>query len=239
MASADTPRLTGEAKVPAPGMRCDLDPDSDVLVLAFGGIAGAMDIPVFEFRKAVSDFGVKQVFLRAHSSSWYHRGVAGVGIDIDTVAASLAQIVADSGVRRTVALGNSAGGYGALLFGHLLAVDEVYAFSPQAFIDRTMLHAIGDRRWEDELHDLERSGQLDPRYADLAPFLSRSAGEGTVAHVYFSERMSLDAAHAKHLAGIDQVELHGVEEGGHRLVRPLRDSGELHALLERALRARG
>lgn len=157
MSSSRRSRFAIEISDPDAGLACDLTPESDVMMIAFGGKAGRLGIAPFEFLKVVDGFGVKKVFLRDRHRSWYHQGVDGVGTTIDAVAGSLARLVADNDVRRTVALGNSAGAYGALLFGHLLAVDEVHAFSPQAFIDREMLHAIGDRRWDDMLDVLERS----------------------------------------------------------------------------------
>ena len=54
------------------------------------------------------------------------------GPDIDSVADHLRTITAMA--TEVVMVGNSAGGFGALLFGALLGW-EVHAFTPQTFID--------------------------------------------------------------------------------------------------------
>jgi acetyl esterase/lipase len=53
---------------------------------------------------------------------------------------------ADAGVERTVTVGSSAGGYAALLFGHLLEVDEVLAFASQTFLDPALRDRHGENR---------------------------------------------------------------------------------------------
>jgi hypothetical protein len=214
------------------GMVTNLEAESDVLLFAFGGIAGGLWLP-FEFVNSTAPLGVKTVFVRDVMQSWYHRGVVGVGDDIDSVARHLADLARDSGAERTVAVGNSAGGYAALLFGRLAELDEAHAFSPQAFVSPSLRQVHADHRWEPELSDLRHSGRLHPGYADLRHVLSDPGR--TSFHVYYSAAEPLDVAHAEHLAGLDGVTLHVFENGGHMLIKSLRDSGRLQSMLESAL----
>jgi hypothetical protein len=214
----------------------DLEPESQTLVIAFGGLIGRMGIFPFEFFRSVSALGVKKMFVRDWWGCWYQRGVEGAGADVESVGESLAAVIAESGVERTVGVGNSAGGYAALLFGHLLDFDQVHAFVPQTLVDPEVRRALGDERWPRETVRMTQPGWLDARYADLRPVLMNAARprRGTF-HVYYSRHSPLDEIHARNLADVDGVVLHGLEQRGHALVRKMRDSGALQELLERAL----
>jgi len=220
------------------GLALDLAPESDVLLIAFGGLLGRLGpVPVFEFFNVVSTFGVKKAFLRDLNQCWYHRGVVGIGADIPAVADHLANVISTAGSTRSVLVGNSAGAYAALLFGQLLDADEVHAFSPQTFIDPEMRAQHDDDRWQSYLDRLLASGGPDPRYADLLPILSRG-GVKTSFHIYYPAPDRLENLHTLRLANIEGVVPHPVDGGGHRLIKWLRDTGELTRILERALSPR-
>lgn len=217
------------------GVALDLRPDSEVLLIVFSGLLGRLGpVPVFEFFNAVSSFGVKKVFLRDLTQSWYHRGVTGIGSDIPAVADYVSGIVEQSGATRTVVVGNSAGAYAALLFGHLLNVDEVHAFSPQTFIDPEMRAQHEDDRWQPFVDRLMAAGGPDPRFTDLLPILSKG-GVKTTFHIYYAAPEELENLHTLRLSAIEGVVPHPVEGSDHRLIKRLRDSGELGRILERAL----
>jgi hypothetical protein len=169
------------------GVTCDLEPDSPVLMVTFGGrggrrgpLAAALDASV----------PVKTVQFVDHASAWYHRGVAGVGTDVGAVGRWLRDV--SDGAPRVVVGGVSAGGYAALLFGALLGA-EVHAFSPQ-----TLLAAQGVTG-------------LDGRYGDLRPVLA--AGEGRF-HVYYSANAPAETEHAERIADLPHVVLHRVDDTG-------------------------
>jgi hypothetical protein len=213
-------------KVPRGGFYADLDHASSTLVVAFAGLKGFLGgFPAFEFRNTLSSVDVKSAFLRDHYSAWYHRGVLDVGTDIDAVVALLREF--RSQADKMVMIGNSAGGYAALLFGSLLDC-EAHAFSPQTFIDPDMLDAARDRRWDPELEALLASGRFDRRYGDLAPVIAASSG---TFHVYHGILHPEDVAHAQHIRDLPNVTVHELQETDHRVVRTLRESGWLHEFL--------
>lgn len=49
--------------------------------------------------------------------------------------------------------------------------------------------------------------------------------------IFVSTRDRLDKGHANHLAGFDHVRVHEIAEGGHGVVKVLRDEGKLPGLL--------
>jgi len=214
------------SRVPERGVFLDLEHDSRTLVVAFAGLKGFLGgVAAFEFGNALASVEVKSAFLRDHFAAWYHRGVIEIGPDIDSVAATLRDLQA--GVERMVLTGNSAGGYAALLFGALLGC-EAYAFSPQTFVDRELLWAAGDHRWDEELEALIESGRFDHRYGDLAPVLASSSGR---FQVWYGALEKVDEKHVERVSGLEQVTVNRIENCDHRVVRHLRDSGWLGSFL--------
>jgi hypothetical protein len=233
-----TPQFERDLENPEAGLVVDLGPESDVFLIAFGGLLGRLGaVPLFEFFNVVSTYGVKKAFLRDLNRCWYHRGVVGIGADIPAVAEHLANVISESGATRSVLVGNSAGAFAALLFGQLLDVDEVHAFSPQTFIDPELRAQHADERWQCYLDPLLAPRGLDPRFVDLLPVLSRG-GVKTSFHIYYPPASRLKTLHTLRLAEIEGVVPHPFDAGGHRLIKWLRDAGELNRILERALSPR-
>jgi hypothetical protein len=67
----------------------DLGSDSTTLLVAFGGMAGQLGMPPFEFFKATGGIPVKRLFVRDLHQAWYHRGIPGHGDTLVDAAASL------------------------------------------------------------------------------------------------------------------------------------------------------
>jgi hypothetical protein len=197
-----------------------------VLVVAFGGVNHGIGIgvPPFEFLRSLSSQGCDAIFLRDFSQAWYQFGVDGVAGDV----AGLAQWLRTrrEGYVRTVALGNSMGGYAALLFGRLAEFDVVIAFNPQTTIAARDLIALGDRRWQ-FLIDRMRARSAAGGHDDVRLGSSRSGAiEGTTL-LFFGAGSRDDAAHAMRLAGEPGRHLFAVRDSRHDAVRMLRDTGIL------------
>jgi hypothetical protein len=206
------------------GMIYDLEPASRRMIVAFAALPGSkIDVRPFAFFNMLAEIDVKAAFLRDHSEAWYHRGVSGVGDDIDAVAGHLRDFARNAD--ETVMLGGSSGGYAAILFGALLD-REVHAFSPQTFIDPELREAHEDRRFGREFAML--GGDIDMRYADLRPLVSNTEAP---VHIYYAAAHRLDSLHAERLGDLDNVTLHAFEWDSHLLVRELRDRGWLEPFL--------
>src|SRR5262245_37470221 len=95
----------------------DLSPESQTLLVLFGGIAGGVSIPVFEFFRVREGYPSKRVFLRDPRRSWYQLGIPGVGDTALAVKSMLDDTIARSRANRVVMVGASAGGFAAMLFG--------------------------------------------------------------------------------------------------------------------------
>ena len=220
----------------ATSVAADLERASEVLLVAFGGIVGELGIPVFEFFKLASDLDVKKMFVRDLRQAWYQQGLPGIADDVDGIARYLERVVREQRVRRVVMVGNSAGGYAALLFGWMLEVDEVHAFAPQTFVDRWNRLVHWDRRWREEIAGMYRSLNSGTRYLDLAKVLPTRRVR-TRSHVYYAAPMRIDRVHARRLGKVPNLELHESPEGQHNLIKLLRASGDLRRILDDALRS--
>ena len=207
-------------------------PGSKAMLIAFGGIQLGLGMPPFEFFRLAREVPAHKLFFRDPHQAWYHRGLPGVARRMAGIAEFVRQEIAASGATRVAMFGNSMGGYAALLFGALAGGGEVHAFAPQTFLSPWLRLRCGDSRWRRHI----RAAWLSAdgfRHLDLRPVLRRAAQ--TQFHVYYSSENRLDARHARHLEGLANVSLHDLPEGGHQVVKLLRDNGTLPQIIRRAL----
>ncbi len=216
----------------------DMDGPSRTLLVAFGGMAGQIGMPPFEFFKATGAIPVKRLFVRDLHQAWYHRGIPGHGATLQAAAASLGELISSYDVDRLVVAGNSAGGYAALAFGSLLGAHTALSFAPQTILDLDALAAMDDHRWDSQLLELVREGSIDPAWADLHNALTdRPAGPRY--EVFFDESLGVDRLHADRLDGLAGVRLHRLSAGAHSVALHMRETGELEQVLNGALIAGG
>lgn len=218
-------------------MSLDMDSDSRALLVTFGGMRSLVGIPTFEFVRLTSEIPVKRLFVRDPRQSWYHRGMPKHGRSLASVAEAVGDLIAGHDVERLVMVGNSAGGYGALVFGTLLSADAVFAFAPQTVLDPRLLAEMNDHRWDDLLAPLIKKGALEERWSDLSVALPEALRADTRYNVYFDQHILGDRLHAERIRDVEGVRLYRFGRGGHNLVRALRDCGALERMLRAALGA--
>ena len=215
----------------------DFGSESDALVVAFGGMALAREMPIFEFFGATSELDINKIFVRDLRRAWYHRGLPGIGKNIDEIADYLGRLIRTKEFEHVTFVGSSTGGYAAILFGFLLNADSAIAFVPKTFLHpwRRLLH-LDVKTWRRMLV-LLWTGRSQREYFDLRRVL-KSRQSRTEFHVHFSADSRVDILHAENLEGCANVFMHRHVKGGHRLVRKLRDSGELQNILRASLQRR-
>jgi hypothetical protein len=189
----------------------------------------------FEFHRLAKRMPVKRMFVRDPYHAWYQRGLPGTEESFDGALELVRREVLSARARRLVVVGNSAGGYAALIFGTMLRADVVLSFSPQTTLDLEAQLRIGDKRWEDRLRPLLAHGLVAEQWADAGQVLRRET-DGTAYRVFVDDSFDLDRWHANRVAGLEGVRLYRFgDRGGHRLVRNLRDSGALEVVLNDAV----
>jgi hypothetical protein len=200
----------------------DLNTDSDVLVIAFGGLGLNFTIPRFEFVKILSDFNVNILFVKDKYQAYYQYGIETNG-NITKTLAILEQKIAKIQPKKILLFGNSSGGYAALLFGFLLdfnkfPVAEVHAFAPRCLISPKC----------NEYPHIEREFQSLPH------FFSVQQTPKCAFQLYYAKDCGTDQEFALSLK-CDWIKLHAYEEGGHELVRALKNQGILHTIIKNAI----
>jgi len=70
----------------------DFDKAKNVLLIAFGGLAHKIGVPMFEFNKITSGLkNINKIYVRDKNRLYYHRGLPNVGNNIDSIANYLRQ----------------------------------------------------------------------------------------------------------------------------------------------------
>jgi hypothetical protein len=182
---------------------------------------------------------VNRILVRDNQNAWYHRGIPGLGNDVDEVAESLKDLVRWVRPSRVITIGQSMGGYGSLMYGGLIGADKAIGFGPLSFINVQQALLYHDRRWLTVMEDLETSPP-PVQYFDL-PTLYREQGAETQLDIFFGTRpdgaagesVNLDAMHANRFSGTPSCRLFPFPESGHAIVKYLIDQKLINDLLFR------
>ena len=116
------------------------------------GSTGILDVyfsypvPGEQFVPSVQDTagGNARLHVKETTHSYFQRGVPGISTSIEETAQWLERIVAWMQPSRLRIFGLSAGGYAALVFGHLLSADAVLAISPEVVLGKPLYRS---ERW--------------------------------------------------------------------------------------------
>lgn len=201
------------------------------LLVSFGGIQAGLGIPVFEFFNSIADISCDKIFLRDFEQAWYQIGVDNELNSFEKVANYLKETIRKNKYDKVCFMGNSMGGYAAILFGSYLSVDQVISFAPQTFIDKWKRRLYKDGRWSEQINRIHASPSKNKIFHDLKKHLKNHSSAKTKIHIYFSPTDKLDKKHASRLKHFSNITLHSVNKGGHAVVKTIRDSGELNTLL--------
>ena len=227
-----------ELEDPEVSVATDIKKGARTMLIAFGGMRGALGMPPFEFLRATGRLRTTRIFVRDLAQAWYHRGIPGLGPTIEDAAAGIRTLLESRPPKRLVVTGTSAGGYAALVFGTLLGADVVLSIVPQTVVNDELMHAMGDHRWDRQLEKLIASGAWDSRWSDLRRDLPRARRGATRYEVYFDPDVELDRLHAERLTKVPGVRLNHAHGEHGRVARNLRESGELQRILTASLTGR-
>lgn len=202
------------------------------LIITFGGIRNGVGIPIFEFKKILTEYeNFDQIFIRDTQQMWYHNGIVDYADNIDELKFNLNSII--STYNKVIFIGNSMGGFIAILLGVLLNVDTVLAFSPQTFIDKFRRFYFNDKRWSKQILNLYKNN-INNKYYNLKLVLKKSEYDTSINLIY-SSIDRLDKIHATRLNSLTSVKLKGFDFGGHSLVSDLKHKNILRQILDEYL----
>ena len=212
----------------------DFSSSSDTLVITFGGLF-TMGVPPFEFKRIMSEFDVKRLFLRDVDRAWYQLGVRGLGEDVLSLARQLTTLRHEAHARRVVCLGASNGGFAAMMLGALIRADVVLAFGPQTSMTQEFRETHNETRWAEhyaKIHEgaIHGSGKM---FLDAREVLLTTGAAPT--YVWFPIQFQPDVLHAKHMAGVPNVTLCPFGYDHHDVVKRMRDTGHLMPEIRKAV----
>lgn len=206
-------------------------PSSDELYVFFGGIAAGLAIPPFEFCSAANILDASRLFIRDIAQCWYQCGIPGAGRSFVEIGDFIRGVQGSVGASRLTLVGNSMGGFAALLFGAFIRDCHVVAFAPQTFISPTLRLIHRDRRWAAPvMRTYWRSAFREHVWCLSALYKCYSTPRSATIIASSSDR--LDRLHAMRMQGFRGITVSLFEGGGHQIVRQLRDKGMLGEVLK-------
>lgn len=213
-----------------PVARPDLDyvtfhnPNARKVVIIFTGAAHQFGAPLRVIHQWFRRLDASLVYVFDMEWTYYLGTVRGLGNGLNETAAALQALVAELGGTRCYCVGNSGGGFGALLFALRLAARRTLAFSPPTSIRESL---EGVRR-----KGVDLDGLVSARSeVELREFYLASA-EPPPARIYFPGNNLHDRAEAECLAGVPGMDLQPVEDTNHNLIPSFIDRGLFAPALE-------
>lgn len=203
--------------------------DSDTVALVFLGAGGGALGPIQLLDSYLAAKGITAIYIRDLNRLIFTLGIKSLG-DIEASAHGLSEILADIGTgKKTIAIGFSGGGMGALNIGMEMGVDRIICFSTPANATLPFIETIGDTRaplFKFRLQQLSTKADLDAkqrlnRYNFTAPI-----------ELYYSEKVAIDRAHAEYLGDLANVKLRPFfTKHGHNSLMAAISTGWLPAIL--------
>jgi len=209
-----------------PWYRYDFSEDSDYLIVGFGSVRMFVDRSNNKgwewdntFKYKFTDFKFNKMFVGDIYNSWWHttyEGLSGHGPLI--LKDYLLEKIKESGATKTLYLGVSMGGYGALLFGCLTGATKVMAFSPQTMLSKKY-------RIKKKLNEKFKPYKIDESLTDLKQVLEEHENNKTKYHIWRGEKNSSDVLASERLSHIKNVFIHSVATKKHNPIIPVIRSG--------------
>lgn len=162
------------------------------------------------------------------SQAWYHNGLNDAS-NIEDFILDVKNICSLRNFEKITFVGNSMGGYAALLAQLVLEKGRAVAFNPQTFISAKLRSQNNDLRWNAQINKVKKIVENSP-YNDLYNIAKSSNFANCEIHVAQDDQ--LDLIHARHLSDCAGVKIFEHESGGHNLVGALRDTGQLLKIVQ-------
>jgi hypothetical protein len=199
--------------------------NSSQLHYVFHGMAGGLGIqPLTVLRESGLIYN-NLVLLKDYYRFFYQAGLNREITDVEGIIARLRRCREElPHVRQTFSSGPSSGAYAAILFGHYLEVDVVYAFAPVTSINLEDLKKYGGFK------DIER---IPEHHRDLARLLARHNGR-TRYKLFYCDGHGRDRNYAERLKHLPGVELYPQPGTTHNVIQAIHERGRLREIFDTA-----
>jgi hypothetical protein len=196
----------------------DIHPGSKKLYIIFAGIGGGVNIPVFEFVKSAGLFNENIIFIKDISKSWYLNGINSSINDVSKLTKFLLNEVNKIEPKDIIFVGNSMGGFAAILFHAMMQIGRCIVFSPQTFILEKLRCEYNDKRWPLLINPLNKIGLYNQELLNITALPSTlNSPLNVTIHVCSNHR--LDFIHAKLFEKLNKAFIFEYRFGGHLLVK--------------------
>jgi hypothetical protein len=182
---------------------------TDTLFVSFSGYAKQYGgIPRFEFVNFFTKHfnEINRHFYVDTYKTCYHKGISGISNNIDETAEYLQNEIKD--YKNVIFLGCSGGGYAAILFGSLLNVTSVVAFTPPTI------------RYDEN---------IDEKYRDISKYINTTTKYYLYGDLSVSNKK--DPHHISHCQRISHYPNVFITKKHEINLKKMRDSGELYKIL--------
>jgi hypothetical protein len=199
--------------------------ESSQLYYMFHGMAGGLGIAPLTVLRETGLLQSNLVLLKDYYRFFYQAGLNPEITDVEAITARLRRCREElPHVRNTFCSGPSSGGYAAILFGHYLQVEVVYAFSPVTLINLDDLKRFGGCK------DISR---IRNEHRDLAILLANHNGR-TRYKIFYCQGHIRDRNYAERIQHLPGVELCPQPGTTHNVIQAINESGRLREIFATA-----
>ncbi len=203
-------------------------PGADTVILVFCGVRDRIGMPTPLFHRWMERLGCSVIYLRDFQRAHFLKGVRSLAEDRAGSVKALKSLAAELGARRILCLGNSSGGYGALLYGLELGAEAVLSFSGPSNLEPEFNEHLNRRDSAERLREALPAQPLDLKTL----YLTGSTPPRPL--IVYGEFSWDDRLHAEHMAEAPAAELISIPGFlGHGTVAEMIRRGEMEALLDR------
>ncbi len=213
------------------------DNSSDVLLVTFAGMGWKDSIPTFIFYNFLKSYtNIDKLFLRDINCRYYISGLKHSTTSFEDTIRLYRELVNRKQYKKIIALGCSAGGYAAILYGQLLGFDKVIAFSPQTVLTSLKEDLIGDIYNAPKTCQWLRTLNMENTEYQKALDLNNFRPFKTPIDIHYSVNgnKGIDKKHALYLQSTNCTTF---EHPGndHMIALTLRDQGKLKPIIDAAI----
>lgn len=212
------------------GYEIDFSAQSDTLLCTFCGMWLSDAKPGFTFVKTSQNLPVKRVFFTDIDQIWYMNGIRGIGDQISDVVDFIKQVIRAEKIERVIFVGDSAGGYAAILYGILADADCILAFSPQTNLSQSKYTSFKDR-----IKILHRDYTNMSQYFNLQDIIGSAHDPNNHISIHYSKYHLRDFINARELYGHQSVDLVGYPMFTHTVPSALKNFDYLGYLFKLTL----
>lgn len=209
--------------------------NSKILLLIFSGIGTKTSKATFILRDFLLNYkDIDKLFIRDLKDNYYVNGFKNNTKTLKESLDFIKGLINFKKYERIVAIGSSAGGFGAILFSEFLKLDKVVVFSPQTVLNEVKEKVIKDTyncpnkcKWLTNLKKY-KDNQFYHNCLDLSNFKPYK----TTIDIHYSKfsNSGADLKHAKYIE-CNNCNLIEYSSDKHKLIWELRDNGSLKIIL--------